>query len=120
MFRAMRNRSDILASTRAALAWWAQFNRYGLPTWPKQSAMLNLFSGRGTRHDGEMPAEVEAIESAVNSLYKTDPQARAMILLHYLAVGSCRQKIKRLSVSAREYYARLEHAEYAIKIAMNY
>lgn len=115
-----RDRSDLLAATRAALAWWARLNHSELPGWPKQSIMVSALTGCGTGRSVDIPDAVQAVESAVNALYKSEPESRRMILLHYLANGSCRQKIKHLKVSTRQYYARLERAEYAVKIQIGY
>lgn len=117
---ARRDRSSILASTRAALAWWAGLNRGELPTWPKQSIMASVVTGRGTGKSTTVPDVVSAVENAVNELYRTEPESRRMILLHYLQSGTPSEKIKHLRVSCREYYARLERAEYAVKIEIGY
>lgn len=115
-----RNRSDVLAATRAALAWWARLSHGELPGWPKQSIMASALTGCGTSKSLSLPDPVQAVETAVNELYKSEPESRRMILLHYLANGSCRQKIKHLRVSSKTYFARLERAEYAVKIQIGY
>lgn len=82
--------------------------------------MSSALTGQGTAHSWSVPAEVEAVEAAVNKLYLTEPDSRKMILLHYLANGTKRQKMKYLRVSSYTYYQRLERAEYAIKIELGY
>jgi hypothetical protein len=111
-----RDKSDLLAATRAALAWWARTNHSELPGWPTKSIMASALTGHGTRSAlnlAEIPSKVEA---AVNELYRSEPESRQMILLHYLANGTRRAKMKFLQMSPGTYYAKLERAEYAVKI----
>lgn len=115
-----RNKDSILAATRAALAWWAGINRGELPTWPKQSIMASVITGRGTGKATTIPEVCQLVEGAVNKLYKTEKASRDMILLHYLRTGDRKDKIASMGISSREYYARLEHAEMAVKIEIGY
>jgi hypothetical protein len=115
-----RDRDSILAATRAALAFWAGMNRGELPDWPKQSIMASVITGRGTGGSTTIPDVCQLVEAAVNKLWKTERESRDMILLHYLQRGERREKIAKLGVSCREYYARLERAEYAVKIEIGY
>jgi DNA-directed RNA polymerase specialized sigma24 family protein len=82
--------------------------------------MASVITGRGTGGAMTVNETLEAVEKAVNKLYKTERDSRDMILLHYLQTGPAREKVKHLGVSSREYYARLERAEYAVKIEIGY
>lgn len=115
-----RDRDSILASTRAALAYWAGMNKGELPTWPRQSIMASVVTGRGTGKNTTIPDICELVEQAVNKLYRTERASRDMIILHYLQSGDRKDKIAHMRVSSREYYARLEHAEMAVKIEIGY
>lgn len=113
-----RRRDDILTATRAALRNWAAANWFDLPHLSKPST--EPLSGKGTRFDGEPSKEIQEVERVVNELYRTEPQSRMMIVIHYLHAGSCWKKIKQAGVSSRTYYSRLEHAEYAVKVGLGY
>jgi DNA-directed RNA polymerase specialized sigma24 family protein len=80
----------------------------------------SAITGRATGGRTTIPVQCELVERAVNKLYVTERASRDMILLHYLKGGSAREKVKRLGVSCQNYYARLERAEYAVKIEIGY
>jgi hypothetical protein len=82
--------------------------------------MASVITGRGTGSATNIPEVCQLVEKAVNELYRTERESRDMIILHYLQSGSPRDKIKHLCISSREYYARLERAEYAVKISIGY
>jgi hypothetical protein len=114
----MKRRDDLLAGTRQALRSWAASNRFNLPHLSKPSPQP--MGGRSTGTETDSPSEVKEVERVVNELYKTEPESRRMILLHYLANGDVWTKIKYLQVSSKTYYARLESAEYAVKVGLGY
>ena len=68
----------------------------------------------------ETDGEIKQVERVINEMYRTEPEHRRMILLHYLANGNVSQKISYLAVSSRTYYSRLESAEYAVKVGLGY
>lgn len=113
-------KNDLLTSTRVALAYWAACSRSELPGWPTRSAIESALTGRGTGYQAEMKDEAKLVEAAINKLYLIDRPARDMLLLHYLSNGSVRQKMKHLHVGQDTYYARLESAEWAVKVEIGY
>lgn len=113
-------RNEILAATRDALKKWASLSHGECPGWPTQSIMASALTGRGTGASGDMDAEAKSVEAAVNEMYRTEPDARRMILLHYLANGEIKEKMNHLGVGSKAYYFRLEQAEYAVKVRIGY
>lgn len=116
----MKRRDDLLAATRDALKHWAALSYSELPGWPTRSAIVSALTGRGTGRTMDMNEEAKAVEAAINKLYQTEPDARRMILLHYLSNGTVRQKMKHLHIGQDTYYFRLEQAEWAVKVELGY
>lgn len=115
-----KRKGDILQPTRDALKSWAYLSHSQLPNWPKASIMASVMTGRGTGEGYDIPAQAKEVERVVNELYVSDRPARDMILLHYLANGEIRQKVRYLGVSSKTYYEKLYDAEYAVKVGLGW